>query len=341
MLDLDTFLTILYVLIDDWYKYYVAQQKPMRCGTPATMSDSEVLTVAIAGQWRVGVPWQSERGVVRYMNQHGRHWFPKMLQRSGFNQRVRDLCGVLAALQRYFGQAGSTGERWYEVGDGLPLPVCSLGQALREPHRWLLHSSRGHGGNHGGWFFGQRWWVSVTAEGAITGWVVADAFINERWVLEAFLSQRGGDGELRTPAVDHRVSRAERPLPTTGFIGGQFAAGRYTLRPYLVDRGLNGGRWLQHWAEVYAAQVIAIPPTNSADFQHWTRQDCRWHAGLRQTIEGVYAIMTDVFGIKRVNAHSQWGQYTRLAAKAAAYNLGLYLNRLLNRPLGAMATLIC
>ena len=49
---------------------------------PLEMSDSEVLTVAIAGQWRDGVPWRSERGIVRYMLKHGQSWFPRMLKRS-------------------------------------------------------------------------------------------------------------------------------------------------------------------------------------------------------------------------------------------------------------------
>ncbi len=66
-MDLDTFLTTLYVLVDDWYKARIAPFMQRRKGAQQQMSDSEVLTVALAGQWRVGVPWQSERGVVRYM----------------------------------------------------------------------------------------------------------------------------------------------------------------------------------------------------------------------------------------------------------------------------------
>jgi len=55
-MDLETFFTLLYVLVDDWYKVYVEGYKPPTSGSKPTMSDSEVLTVALAGQWRVGVP---------------------------------------------------------------------------------------------------------------------------------------------------------------------------------------------------------------------------------------------------------------------------------------------
>ena len=56
-------------------------------------------------------------------------------------------------------------------------------------------------------------------------------------------------------------------------------------------------------------------------------------------VETVFARLDLVFGLKRLLVHSRWGQLTRLAAKTAAYNIGLYLNRLLGRPLGALATL--
>src|SRR5690606_1695958 len=88
-MDLDTFLTTLYVLVDDWYKARIEPLMPRRKGGQQQMSDSEGMTVALAGQWRVGVPWQSERGVVRYMHPYGRGWFPTMLERSAFNERVR------------------------------------------------------------------------------------------------------------------------------------------------------------------------------------------------------------------------------------------------------------
>lgn len=49
-MDLDTFFTTLYVFVDDWYKAYVWPHKPKTAGAPPQMSDSEVLTAALAGQ---------------------------------------------------------------------------------------------------------------------------------------------------------------------------------------------------------------------------------------------------------------------------------------------------
>ncbi len=52
-MDLDTFFTTLYVLVEDWYKGEMSARFRRHAGPALQMSDSEVLTVAIAAQWRV------------------------------------------------------------------------------------------------------------------------------------------------------------------------------------------------------------------------------------------------------------------------------------------------
>jgi len=62
---------------------------------------------------------------------------------------------------------------------------------------------------------------------------------------------------------------------------------------------------------------------------------------MRQAIETSFALLTNVFNLKHLNAHSRWGQLIRLAAVTAAYNWGIYLNRSMGRPDLAHATLLC
>src|SRR5215211_7539502 len=50
MLDLDSFLISLYVLVDDWWKLKHSSQPP-RAGRPALLTDPEVITLAILAQW--------------------------------------------------------------------------------------------------------------------------------------------------------------------------------------------------------------------------------------------------------------------------------------------------
>ena len=101
-MDLETFLTTLYVYVDEWYKTEVAQHIKKHGGAEVQLSDSEVLTIALAGQWRVGVPWGSERGVVRWMQEHGGGLFPKMIGRSAFNARVGWLWALSFIYKRHW-----------------------------------------------------------------------------------------------------------------------------------------------------------------------------------------------------------------------------------------------
>lgn len=339
-MDLDTFLTTLYVFVDDWYKARIEPFMKRRNGGRQRMSDSEVLTVALAGQWRVGVPWQSERGVVRYMQHHGRSWFPKMLARSAFNERVRHLWLAFVQLQQLVAANLGSSNELYSCVDCEPLPSCSLAQAARYPHHWLWLSCLGFGGNQGGWFYGDQLLAAVTPSGVITGWLLGAADIDDRWMLEAFVSARHGQAQLQVPP--HRVKDGYSKRfwsPVGHHIRGLQATGSSTAQPYLADRGFNGERWRRHWQENYQATVITIPPSNVA--HPWSLAWKRRLASQRQIVETVFARLDEVFGLKRLNAHSYWGQLTRVAAKLAAYNIGVFFNRLLGRPSGALATLLC
>src|SRR5258706_1843774 len=81
-MDLETFLTTLYVYVDDWYKDEVRPHFVKHAGAEAQLSDSEVLTMADRRAM------ESEGGVVRWMQRHRPRKFPKMVGRSAFNARV-------------------------------------------------------------------------------------------------------------------------------------------------------------------------------------------------------------------------------------------------------------
>ena len=99
-LELETFLTTLYVRVDDLYQQTVRPQLPP-CGGPASkLSDSEVLCLGLAAQWRSGVPWKSERGFLRYALKHLRALFPALTSQSAFNRRLRRLWGGFILLQQ-------------------------------------------------------------------------------------------------------------------------------------------------------------------------------------------------------------------------------------------------
>jgi hypothetical protein len=111
------------------------------------------------------------------------------------------------------------------------------------------------------------------------------------------------------------------------------SSGAASTKPILSDGGFRGDDWLAHWATASGAQVCPLPKAAP-------RAERRWLRSARQVVETTLAHLTESFGLKYPGAHSTWGLLMRVAAKVAAYNLGMMINRLLGRPDFAFATLI-
>ena len=144
-LDLETFLTLLYVMTDDLYVSVVLPQLPASGGPEPKLSDSEVLCLGLAAQWRSGVAWKTERGFVRYALKHLRPYFPGMTSQSAFNRRLRRLWGAFILIQQAIvDQLWSAQE--CEIMDCAPVPVA---RGVRAFHPgWLADIARiGKGGN--------------------------------------------------------------------------------------------------------------------------------------------------------------------------------------------------
>jgi hypothetical protein len=198
-----------------------------------------------------------------------------------------------------------------------------------------------NGGTTGGFYTGDQVLASVTGNGVVTGWLVGNADVDERWLLSVFLSARQGQPQVSGPGRDPHQARSRALPPPVGHIGAVQAVGSAHDRPYLADRGFNSARWQRHWWVNYGALVLSVPPHNDPLRAHWSRHACLWLASHRQIIDTTFAFLAEVFGWQTLQAHSRWGQFTRVAAKFAAYHIGLFLNRSLGRPLHALATLIC
>ena len=336
-MDLDTFVTVLYCLIDDWYKANANMFEARVLGRPQRMSDAEILTIVIAGQWRVGVPWQSERGLVRYMLKHGLKWFPTMLRHSQFNRRARQVWQALVLLQQDMGQMLCS-DAVYEVVDCTPVPHCSLGQAISHDRHWLS-GKKGRGGNHGGWYYGEQLLLCASNSGVITGWMIGLANIDDRWMMEALLSSRKGDMRLIEPPLPKHRTYKHRHIPAPETFSPPITAGHDRGLPYLADGGFSGERRINHWRVEYGAEVFAPRASNIKGDK--PGKTMRWLRKHRQIIETIFARLVQTYGLQRINAHTDLGMLARIAAKTAAYNVGVLFNRQCGRPDGAMATLIC
>lgn len=97
MMDQDTFLTTLYVMIDDFCQSEGYDEKH-RPGPAASLSCSEVVTLAVFGQW---AQFPSERAFYRYALSHLRAAFPTLPDREQFNRLQRQHRDVIVTFSWY------------------------------------------------------------------------------------------------------------------------------------------------------------------------------------------------------------------------------------------------
>ena len=291
------------------------------------MSDSEVLCLGLAVQWRSGVPWQSERSIMRYVRKHLRHLFPTVLTQSAFNRRLRRLWGAFILIQDAVAAHLAQGD--YDVMDGFPIPVAHGARSFTLG--WLADIARiGKGGNDR-YFYGVRMLMVINQHGVATGWALASGNVQERWVAELLFSTRAGVPGVQGPldAKGHKP----KVKPPEEWMAAVPSGGAASQKPILSDCGFRGDDWLAHWATAYGVQVCPLPKAAPRATRHWL-------SSVRQVVETTFANLSENFGLKYPAAHSTWGLLMRVAAKVAAYNLGIMINRLLGRPDFAFATLI-
>jgi hypothetical protein len=99
MLDVDTFLTALYVIVDDLCQSQASEQR--RPGPPASLCQSEVVTLSIFARWS---RFASESDFYRYAEAHLRGAFPNLPDRSQFNRLVRFYADALEEIAVKLGE---------------------------------------------------------------------------------------------------------------------------------------------------------------------------------------------------------------------------------------------
>ena len=184
MLDLDSFLVSLYVLVDDWWKASRSCDTP-RPGRPALLADSEVLTLAILCQWP---RFRSERDFWRFASSHLREYFPTLCSQSQFNRRVRALAPEVRALHHHLAKELAEPSAAYHVLDTTLIPAIVRVRASRKG-LFCGQASFGRSASKTEWVYGFKVGLTGSPQGVITAFGVAEVVSEERPIADWLIRQ--------------------------------------------------------------------------------------------------------------------------------------------------------
>jgi hypothetical protein len=130
MVDVDTFLTTLYVMADDYCQSQLPKSKP---GPEASLCASEVITLSIFARWS---RFASERDFYRYADTKLRDAFPTLPDRSQFNRCVRSCCQLIEAFALHLASLLTDAQKCpYQALDSSAMPIRDC---KRRGHGWLV-----------------------------------------------------------------------------------------------------------------------------------------------------------------------------------------------------------
>ncbi len=306
MLDVDTFLTALYVTVDDFHKSRAPKRKP---GPEPTISDSEVVTLAIFSRFS---RFASERDFYRYAESSLRNAFPILPERSQLNRRVRSLVGLIEEVALHLAHMMGISGCPFEALDSAAMVVRD---SKRRGAGWLAGQADIGWSNRLGWYEGFKLLVAVSPKGIITGFGFSAASSADQPMAETFFNARA------------------HPDPRLVSVG-EASSGLY-----VSDKGFEGTENRLRWLKRYGARIIHPPKRNSRE-RSWPKRLRRWVAGIRQIVETVYDKLLNTFGLHRERPHEIGGVRARLAARVALHNFCIWLNDQLGRPWLAFADLL-
>jgi hypothetical protein len=310
MIDLDTFVTHLYVIADDFCKQHLPPADPP-VGHRPSLDRSEIVSLALLGQWQ---HFAGERAFYRWVTRHLEHAFPRLPHRSQFNRLVRQHRDAVTRFALFLAEQVEVAQEHSSAYEILDCTGAATRNAQRRGTGWLAGLTDIGWCTRLGWYHGFHLLTAVAPSGVITGFGFGPASVNDRALAETLFALRQ-QPDARLPSVGHACSN-----------------------DYLADSGFAGSACVAFWRTQYGARVHCSPQSGSK--QRWPKRTRRWLAGLRQLVETIHDRLLETFGLEHERPHDLTGFQARLAAKVALHNFCIWLNSQLGRPRLAFADLI-
>jgi hypothetical protein len=290
----DLFLVV-YCVVDDWMQARFGSAlapRARRGPSVGEFTDAELLTVLLVGEL---CHCRREHAWLRQIRASYRTLFPALPTAGQFSrraERIRELLRRLRATILFWADADLEPLR---LLDSFPLPLCAC-YRIRQSSRPISGATFGYNAAKKQFFHGLRPQLLLTGSGFIDDLILAPGNCHDTPALAFYL--------------DECVER------------GRELAGQC----WVMDNGYSNPA-LARWAQQRLGLTLLA---RQRDRQNelpsaWQQTVDR----VRKPIEGVIATLTECLGIEHILAKTDWGIYRRLQAKATAFSLARYFNRVL------------
>ena len=179
MYDIDEFIIAVFLVVDNYLTPLLQHSPPRRKGAAPALSDSEVLTLEIVGEF---LGHHDDTRIWRYFYHHWYAWFPDLPNRTTFVRQAANLWHYKQLLQQKLLQVLDAAESDLYRVDGFPMPVCGFKRAP-QAKTFVGLASYGSSATKLGTFYGFRGHLLINAQGLIMGLSVTPAHVDERDVV--------------------------------------------------------------------------------------------------------------------------------------------------------------
>lgn len=176
MFSTEDFIITVFCCVDDLWSQITQGKKIRLRGFSPSLSDSEVITMEIVGEF---LRIDTDKGIWNYFRGHWRELFPKIKSRSAFVRQAANLWCYKQQLQQLLAQKLGGFEDLIHLIDGLPIPLCHYQRAKR-CRLFLAEASFGYSSAKDEKYYGFRGHLVISLKGVITGFSLTPANASER-----------------------------------------------------------------------------------------------------------------------------------------------------------------
>ena len=128
-MDRGDFIITVYCLVCEVYQEIKAQQSIRRGGFAPALSDEEVITIEICGEY---FKQHTDQDIFDYFQAHYQDYFPNLVDRTLFVRQGANLWMVKVLIQQRLTVLSGQADDPVQIIDTLPLPVCGYTRSARE-----------------------------------------------------------------------------------------------------------------------------------------------------------------------------------------------------------------